>query len=110
MPEMSSLRNGGLSVASSSSSDTPRCAFITEEVPPTVSGADGFPLGPSLLIRTESGISLHDASPTQEGELIMYCPAPYQFAVPFCSVLNDEGSYVWVPTLIYRKLIQSISR
>ncbi len=110
MSDLSSLENGGLSgISASSETQSPRCIFITEEVPVTIP-VPGFSIGPSILYRTEVGVSVHDATPTQEGELIMYCPPPYQFAVPYCSVLNAEGYYRWVPTLIYRKLIQSISR
>lgn len=109
MPELSSLDNGGLSgVGSMRGSEAPRCIFTTEEVPADAP-VEGLSIGPSLLIRTKVGVTVHDATPTQEGELIMYCPSPYQFAIPYCSVLTD-GGYGWVPTLIYRKLIQSISQ
>jgi hypothetical protein len=109
MSELSSLSNGGLSgVSSSGLGETPRCIFITDEVPPATP-IEGLSLGPSIITTAEYGLVVHDATPTQEGELIMYCPSPYQFAIPYCSVLTDTG-YGWVPTLIYRRLVQSVSR
>ena len=110
MSELSSLGNGGLSgIGTSPAAGSPRCIFTTEDSPVSIP-VPGLSVGPSILYRTEVGVSVHDATPTQEGELIMYCPPPYQFAVLYCSVLYIEGYYRWVPTLIYRKLIQSISR
>lgn len=109
MPEASSLGNGTISgISSMNEQQAVRCIFSTELVPVSI-----FPIsdniGPFITYNDGVRLSTIDASPKTVGELVVFCPSPYQFAVLYCSVLTTEGLR-WVPTLIYRKLIQSISR